>query len=153
MVCAGGSGDDLAFVQNEASHYAITYAQDGPVEVQIYKKQLLESYVVDLSQQQLSLIPEKQRDKRMSDEEMMDFFVLVGHRKETYKGEYAPEALEVIDDIGNHENPDFLIKKKAEYERTQEFNSLTIIRIRVPAKSITDALYPKQNTIHGSVVR
>ena len=88
----------------------------------------------------------------MSDEELMDFFVLVGHRKETYKGEYAPEALEVIDEIGNDENPYFLTNKMREYRRTKEFDSLAVLRIRVPAKSVTDALYPKQNTIHGSVV-
>lgn len=51
MLCAGGSGSSLTFVENEASHYSMMYSQDGPVKVQIYKKQLLESYVVDQSQQ------------------------------------------------------------------------------------------------------
>lgn len=88
----------------------------------------------------------------MSDEEMMDFFVLVGHRKEYYPGQHKPEVLEVIDHIGNDVDPDFLLNKKDEYDRSLEFSSLAVIRINVPAKSVTDALYPKQNTIHGSVV-
>lgn len=82
----------------------------------------------------------------------MDFLILVGQRKERYEGEYLPEALEVIDENGNDENPDFLIGKKDEYERTMEFDSLAVVRVRVPDASITKALYPASKAIDGLVV-
>lgn len=82
----------------------------------------------------------------------MDFLILVGQRKERYEGEYFPEALEVIDANGNDENPDFLIDKKDEYERSKEFDSLTVVRIRVPVAEITEALYPTSKAIGGLVV-
>ena len=82
----------------------------------------------------------------------MDFLILVGQRKERYEGEYLPEALEVIDANGNDENPDFLIDKKDEYERSKEFDSLTVVRIRVPGAAITESLYPTSKAIGGLVV-
>jgi len=38
---AGGRETDYASAQAEAEHYAMMYAQDGPVEVHIYEKRLL----------------------------------------------------------------------------------------------------------------
>jgi len=38
---AGGRENDYASAQSEANHYAMMYAQDGPVEVRIYEKRLL----------------------------------------------------------------------------------------------------------------
>ncbi len=38
---AGGRGNEYASAQSEASHYAMMYAPDGPVEVRIYEKRLL----------------------------------------------------------------------------------------------------------------
>lgn len=38
---AGGREIDYASAQSEANHYAMMYAQDGPVEVRIYEKRLL----------------------------------------------------------------------------------------------------------------
>lgn len=38
---AGGSALDYASAKSEASHYAMMYSQDGPVEVRIYEKRLL----------------------------------------------------------------------------------------------------------------
>ncbi len=35
IAVASGSGPDLETVRREANHYAIMYAQDGPVEVKI----------------------------------------------------------------------------------------------------------------------
>ena len=61
----------------------------------------------------------------------MDFLILVGQRKQRYEGEYLPEALEVIDANGNDENPDFLIDKRDEYERTEEFDSLAVVRVTI----------------------
>ena len=82
----------------------------------------------------------------------MDFLILVGQRKQRYEGEYLPEALEVIDANGNDENPDFLIDKRDEYERTEEFDSLAVVRVRVSGAAITEALYPTSKAIGGLVV-
>lgn len=82
----------------------------------------------------------------------MDFFILVGQRKQRYSGEYMPEALEVIDDIGNSDNPDFLIDKRAEYEASKEFDALSVVRIRVPDDAIKFALYPDSRAIAGTVI-
>ena len=82
----------------------------------------------------------------------MDFLILVGQRKQRYEGEYLPEALEVIDANGNDENPDFLIDKRDEYERTEEFDSLAAVRVRVSGAAITEALYPTSKAIDGLVV-
>lgn len=38
---AGGRENDYASAKSEANHYAMMYAQDGPVEVRIYEKRLL----------------------------------------------------------------------------------------------------------------
>jgi hypothetical protein len=38
---AGGRENDYASATSEANHYAMMYAQDGPVEVRIYEKRLL----------------------------------------------------------------------------------------------------------------
>ena len=82
----------------------------------------------------------------------MDFLILVGQRKQRYEGEYLPEALEVIDANGNNENPEFLINKRDEYERSKEFDSLAVVHVRVPGASITEALYPTSKAIGGLVV-
>lgn len=81
----------------------------------------------------------------------MYFLILVGQRKQSYEGEYLPEALEVIDANGNDENPDFLIDKKDMYERSKEFDSLVVVRVRVPGAAITEALFPTSKDIDGIV--
>lgn len=83
----------------------------------------------------------------------MDFLILVGQRKCRYAEEYAPEALDVISEYGNDENPDFLIEQMATYEATKEFDSLAVVRIRVPGAAITEALYPACSPIDGEVVQ
>lgn len=70
----------------------------------------------------------------------MDIYVLMGQRKCRYAGEYAPEALEVINEYGNDENPDFLIDKKKEYESSSEFDAVAVIRLRVSDAAIGAAL-------------
>jgi len=82
----------------------------------------------------------------------MRLYILMGQRKCRYEGEYAPEALEVINEYGNDENPDFLIEKEAEYEATKEFESLAVIRVEVSSAGIAEALTPKVPTLRGDIV-
>lgn len=82
----------------------------------------------------------------------MDFLILVGQRKCRYDGEYAPEALQVIDDIGNSDNPDFMLEEKKKAIATDEFDSVSVLTVRVPDASVTDCLYPARRPISGEVV-
>jgi hypothetical protein len=82
----------------------------------------------------------------------MDIFILVGQRKCRYEGEYAPEVLEAIDQFGNDANPDFLIDAKRRLTLTEEFDALSVVKVRVPSQAITDALFPASKAIPGEVV-
>ena len=82
----------------------------------------------------------------------MDFLILIGQRKQRYPGEYAPEALEVLDANGNDENPDFLIEKRDEYEASREFDALAVMTVRVPDAAVTAALYPHAKAVDGQVI-
>ena len=80
----------------------------------------------------------------------MLLYVLMGQRECRYEGEYAPEALEVIDENGNDENPDFLVESRAKYENSKEFDSLAVIRLRVSDAALDAAL--SIHTINAEVL-
>lgn len=82
----------------------------------------------------------------------MDFLILVGQRKQRYDGEFAPEALEVIDEIGDGDNPDFLIEKMSEHQDSGDFESIATVRVRVPSEAIARALKPVRTVIIGEVI-
>lgn len=82
----------------------------------------------------------------------MDFLILVGQRKQRYDGEFAPEALEVIDDIGDGDNPDFLIEKRKQHHGSGDFESIATVRVRVPSEAIARALKPARTAIVGEVM-
>ena len=66
----------------------------------------------------------------------MKLYVLFAQRKESYEGEYAPEALECIDDVGNDDNPAWLISKmKDANNEDDEFVSAKIFEIELPKGS------------------
>lgn len=81
----------------------------------------------------------------------MDLFVLMGQRKEAYPGEYAPEALECMDECGYEENAEWLHTKKAEADATGEFERTEIIRLAVDGKAIISILRPTTKAIPASV--
>jgi len=82
----------------------------------------------------------------------MVFNILVGQRKCRYPGQYAPEALAVMDDNANDDNPEFLAESHQDYRATGEFDSLAIIRVRVDDKEIDKALNPTTEIIGGDVI-
>jgi hypothetical protein len=87
----------------------------------------------------------------------MDFtlFVLMGQRRQSYTGEYLPEALEVCDGGTIEENPEW-IKTKLEYHKNRkmmghlEFESVAIVQVQVSQKDILKILYPN-NIIEGKI--
>lgn len=76
--------------------------------------------------------------------------VLFGKQKESYKGEYASQALEIIDEYVEEENPDFLTDKLKEYQKQDIFESLAIVEIEVDEEKIKSFLRPV-NKVEGKI--
>ena len=62
-------------------------------------------------------------------ENIMDIKVLFGQRKCEYPGEYAPEALRVVDQYVDDTNPDWILDQKKFIESTNEFERVEIIEV------------------------
>lgn len=77
--------------------------------------------------------------------------VLFGQRKEDYEGQYAPEALEVMDEFGFEENAEWLEKKLEHHKRFNEFVSLKIIDIKISNGDLDRILNPDPPTIKGEI--
>jgi hypothetical protein len=65
----------------------------------------------------------------------MDIYILFAQRKERYAGEYAPEALAVLDEAGHDENPAYLAEELKKAEASGDFSSAKIFRIELPPAS------------------
>lgn len=82
----------------------------------------------------------------------MKLFVIFGQRKERYPGEYAPEALDCIDDVGQSDNPDFLEGKMAEYTKSNEFESLVVVPLEFSQDALMKMLRPSAAAIPAKIV-
>ena len=81
----------------------------------------------------------------------MKILVLMGQRKCTYKGEYAPEALACISEFGDSEVPEYMEDEYQKAVNSREFDSVKVIPLEVDDQAITNALFPVVNTIKASV--
>jgi hypothetical protein len=63
-------------------------------------------------------------------------FVLFAQRKCRYEGEYAPEALEVVDDLLYDENPSWLDDKLEEAKNNSEFASAAVVHIELDDSAV-----------------
>lgn len=72
----------------------------------------------------------------------MIFHIMVGQRKCSYPGEYAPEALEVMDDNAMGDYEEYMRDKLKEYRDSEEFDSIVTIQVRVPDAQIDELLFP-----------
>lgn len=81
----------------------------------------------------------------------MDLHVLMAQRKESYPGEYGPEALACMTEYGYSDNPEWLNNKKAEARATGEFESVEIVRLAVDEKAIMRILRPVAAPIPATV--
>lgn len=82
----------------------------------------------------------------------MKLMVLYGQRKCSYPGEYALEALACMDEVGDSNNPDYLIDELARHEASGEFDRLSIVPLSVSEKDIRSVLFPEMRTIEAAVV-
>lgn len=81
----------------------------------------------------------------------MILYVLMGQRACRYAGEYAPEALAVMDEFGQSDNPDYLEQQMEIYTKSNEFSSLKLIAVNVDGKLIAEILSPTIPAISGKV--
>lgn len=82
----------------------------------------------------------------------MKLMVLYGQRKCTYPGEYALEALACMDEVGDSDNPDYLIGEHERHQASGEFDRLCIVPLSVSEKEIRAVLYPENRAIEAVVV-
>lgn len=78
--------------------------------------------------------------------------VLMGQRKESYPGEYAPEALAVLDECVQSDNPDYMAGEKAKYDASDEFESVVVIDLEVSQAAILAILRPQPKAIVATIV-
>ena len=82
----------------------------------------------------------------------MKLHTLIGQRKCSYPGEYAPEALAVADENTMEVNPEWMDSEKKKYADSGEFSALVVISIYVNGDSIDEALFPAPIAIEGEVI-
>jgi len=81
----------------------------------------------------------------------MNILVLIGQRTVSYPGQYTPEALSVIDELGNDDNPDYM---KEEYERYKDdFDALKVITISINDGELDEELYPSSKILNASIIK
>lgn len=49
--------------------------------------------------------------------------ILIGQRKGSYPEQYAPEVLAAMDELGDLENPEYLIEEHEKYRSSNEFGA------------------------------
>lgn len=82
----------------------------------------------------------------------MKVHILYAQRKESYPGEYAPEAIAVIDEVGMSDNPDYMAEQKEAAIKTAEFESVVVVTLEVNGAKIMEALRPKLAVIPAEIV-
>lgn len=81
----------------------------------------------------------------------MKIFVLMGQRKENYPGEFAPEVLACIDEVGQDNNPDYLDGEKVKCDVSRDFERTEIIALTADTKAIMARLRPTGISIEATV--
>ena len=66
---------------------------------------------------------------------------LWGQRKESYKGQYAPELIAAIDEYGNEDNPAYLSVEEDKAQRSKEFTHIQYITIELNETAFQKQLY------------
>lgn len=82
----------------------------------------------------------------------MKVHVLFAQRKERYLGECAPKCLAVMSEQENYDNPDFLPRKKLEFDRTNEFERTEIIGLDVSTDVVMSRLRPHAIVLPAAVL-
>lgn len=81
----------------------------------------------------------------------MKFICLFGQRKERYLGQYAPELLAAIDEIGNDDNPLYLDTEEEKCEESGDFSILKRMTFSVNDKEFNREFYPSSKELTATV--
>lgn len=76
----------------------------------------------------------------------MDLYVVFAQRKCRYEGEYAPEALDIVDEYSWDENPDWLDERVQKAKENPDYVSVEVITIALDE----DAFKAIDHRLNGS---
>jgi hypothetical protein len=82
----------------------------------------------------------------------MKFHILIAQRKCRYQGEYAPEALEVIDEYAMDENPEWYNSQFQKHIDSGDFCVLKTMTISVPDAEIDNILDPPETITRCEII-
>lgn len=73
----------------------------------------------------------------------MKFHIIIGQRKCSYPGQYAPEALDIADECTMDDNPMWIQERYEYHDKSSDFDSLKIMTLEVKDSDIEKILYPE----------
>lgn len=82
----------------------------------------------------------------------MDLLVVMGQRLARYEGEYGIEALAVMSEAEQSDNPQYLQDVLNRNKESGEFAAVSVLRLRVPESDVRAALFPEERIIEATVV-
>ena len=83
----------------------------------------------------------------------MNVRLLVGHRKDSYPGEYAPEVVAVVDEFTIDDNPEWWSNEVAKQKALwgTDADAWAEIEVSLPREELMAALYPTNTVTPVSV--
>jgi len=82
----------------------------------------------------------------------MKLFVVMAQRKQRYEGEYGLEALAVMSEADQEQNPQYLEDVIEEHRNGGNFEAVSIIRLDVSENAVRAILFPEDKTVPASVL-
>ena len=77
--------------------------------------------------------------------------VIFGQRHEKYKGQCGPEALDIMDEYGYAENPEWFDKELAKHESNPVFKIVKAVDIEIYDDLIDNILDPEPPKLKGEI--
>ena len=81
----------------------------------------------------------------------MDLYIIFGQRKESYEGEHAPEALDIITEWDLEGNPEWLDEHLQQWRKDKNYVNILAIKVEVNQLKIRRMLLADE-TLKGTVV-
>lgn len=75
---------------------------------------------------------------------------LFAQRVESYEGEYAPELIASIDEIGNMENPSYLVEEVDKVRKDSDFAFYKVIEIEIDDTEF-DKMFYQNYSLKGKI--
>lgn len=83
--------------------------------------------------------------------EPIDLLVVIGQRKDSNPGENAPEALAVITEYGNAENPDYIQDELKKAKADPDMEAAAIFTVTLNRSEIDRVLRPQATPLAGKI--